>query len=228
MLIASGGDQQVDIAWVAEQRRRARPVHPLPRRPRPRGRDRGLRRYLDDTKFSVDQVRFVNLIVDELTANGVMEPARLYESPYTDHGHVDLIFPDDVEVIVDILRDVNATPSRAEPLNGRRCGDHGSSPVWWGPVAVVCRGPCRRTTDDEVQQVLRDLAVAGAEVPIPRSHRRRIGWQIVVNWPASPACSGWCECVRRDPRVGRRAHRHGCRPPRAGSALLRRRSLRRR
>jgi len=56
----------------------------------------------------VDQVRFVSLIVDELTANGIMEPARLYESPYLDHGHVDVIFPNDFEVIVDILRDVNA------------------------------------------------------------------------------------------------------------------------
>ena len=37
-----------------------------------------------------------------------MEPARLYESPYIDHGHVDVIFPDDVEVLVDTLRGVNA------------------------------------------------------------------------------------------------------------------------
>jgi type I restriction enzyme R subunit len=37
-----------------------------------------------------------------------MESARLYESPYVDHGHVDVIFPHDFEVIVDILRDVNA------------------------------------------------------------------------------------------------------------------------
>lgn len=71
--------------------------------------------YLDETRFTVDQVRFVRLIVDELTANGIMQPARLFESPYTDHGHVDVIFPDDVEVIVDILRDVNhhAMPSGA-------------------------------------------------------------------------------------------------------------------
>ena len=41
--------------------------------------------YLDGTKFTAEQIRFINLIVNELTANGVMEPARLYESPYTDH-----------------------------------------------------------------------------------------------------------------------------------------------
>ena len=64
--------------------------------------------FLDDTRFSVDQVRFVSLIVDELTADGTMEPARLYESPYVDHGHVDVIFPADFEVIVDALRGVNA------------------------------------------------------------------------------------------------------------------------
>lgn len=64
--------------------------------------------FLDESKFSVEQIRFGSLIVDELTANGVMEPARLYESPYVDRGLVDAIFPEDVDVIVDILRDVNA------------------------------------------------------------------------------------------------------------------------
>jgi type I restriction enzyme R subunit len=71
--------------------------------------------FLDGTRFSADQIRFVNLIVNELTANGAMEPARLYESPYTDsapHGP-DAVFADsEVESIVDILRTViaNATP----------------------------------------------------------------------------------------------------------------------
>ncbi|WOQ16879.1 hypothetical protein [Raineyella sp. W15-4] len=37
-----------------------------------------------------------------------MKPARLYESPYVDHGLVDAIFPEDVDVIVDILRNMNA------------------------------------------------------------------------------------------------------------------------
>ncbi len=107
MLIASGGDQQVDIAWVTE---RAGALGPFIRSLV--GLDRvaateAFAAYLDETKFSVEQVRFVSLIVDELTTNGAMEPARLFESPYTDHGHVDVIFPQDVEVIVEILRDVN-------------------------------------------------------------------------------------------------------------------------
>jgi type I restriction enzyme R subunit len=71
--------------------------------------------YLDASRFSADQIRFINLIIDELTANGVMEPARLYESPYTDHAQhgPDTVFADaDVDTIVAILNTVktNAAP----------------------------------------------------------------------------------------------------------------------
>jgi type I restriction enzyme R subunit len=34
--------------------------------------------------LSANQIEFVNLIVDHLTAHGAMEPALLYESPFTD------------------------------------------------------------------------------------------------------------------------------------------------
>lgn len=33
---------------------------------------------LDETRFTVDQIRFMNLIGDELTKNGVMDPGRLF------------------------------------------------------------------------------------------------------------------------------------------------------
>ncbi|MBA3338882.1 MAG: hypothetical protein H0T54_03895 [Geodermatophilaceae bacterium] len=54
--------------------------------------------FLADTTFTVDQIRFVNLIVEHLTDNGVMEARRLYESPFTDHAPhgPDMIFPDEV------------------------------------------------------------------------------------------------------------------------------------
>ena len=67
--------------------------------------------YLDGTKFGTDQIRFINLIVNELTANGVVEPARLYESPYVDHAPTgpDSVFPEpDVDNIVHILNTVKA------------------------------------------------------------------------------------------------------------------------
>ena len=40
--------------------------------------------YLDGSRFNANQLHFINLIVGELTNNGVMAPARLYESPFTD------------------------------------------------------------------------------------------------------------------------------------------------
>lgn len=68
--------------------------------------------YLDDTTLTVDQIRFVNLIVDELTRNGVMDPGRLFEPPYTDHAPTgpDFIFPEaDVDLIVETLRRITET-----------------------------------------------------------------------------------------------------------------------
>lgn len=62
------------------------------------------------------QVRFIGLIVNELTANGIMEPSRLFESPFTDvasTGPGALFEPADVTSIVSILNDVkgHAMPS---------------------------------------------------------------------------------------------------------------------
>ncbi len=66
-------------------------------------------RYLAGSKFSTNQIRFVNLIVEHLTANGTMEVARLYESPFTDNAPQgpDTIFTDEqVDDIVGILKEV--------------------------------------------------------------------------------------------------------------------------
>ncbi|MDB4818480.1 DEAD/DEAH box helicase family protein [Acidimicrobiales bacterium] len=38
--------------------------------------------FLDDKRYSRNQIEFVNLIIDELTSNGYVEPKRLYETPY--------------------------------------------------------------------------------------------------------------------------------------------------
>lgn len=73
--------------------------------------------FLDDSRFTLDQIRFVTLVVDELTANGVMEPGRLYESPYTDHAPTgpDYLFEDaDVEILVDTL---GVFTARARPTD---------------------------------------------------------------------------------------------------------------
>ena len=40
--------------------------------------------FLTEKTLSANQIEFVNLIVNHLTDHGVMEPALLYESPFTD------------------------------------------------------------------------------------------------------------------------------------------------
>lgn len=74
-------------------------------------------RYLDGATFNANQLHFINLIVDELTANGVVEAARLYESPYIDYaatGPESMFTEADVDNIVDILNTVRANAAPAE------------------------------------------------------------------------------------------------------------------
>ena len=56
-----------------------------------------------------NQIEFINLIVQHLTQNGVMEPARLYESPFTDISPQgpDTLFPSEkVSRIVEVLAEI--------------------------------------------------------------------------------------------------------------------------
>lgn len=72
--------------------------------------------FLDESRFSVEQIRFVGLMIDELTRNGAMEPSRLFEAPYTDHAPTgpDLLFPDpDVDRMVLIMREVTQNAAHA-------------------------------------------------------------------------------------------------------------------
>jgi len=80
------------------------------------GLDRGaakeaFARFLDDTKFSANQIEFINLIVDELANKGIIAASRFYESPFTD---ISAIGPDglftsaQVDEMVSIIDDVKA------------------------------------------------------------------------------------------------------------------------
>ncbi len=40
--------------------------------------------FLNGQRYSANQIEFVNMIIDHLTKNGIMEPERLFDSPYTD------------------------------------------------------------------------------------------------------------------------------------------------
>jgi len=51
----------------------------------------------------------VNLVIDHLTERGIMDPRRLYESPFTDfddQGVTGVFSVDDAKVLVTLLQDV--------------------------------------------------------------------------------------------------------------------------
>jgi len=66
--------------------------------------------FLDQNRYSSQQIRFVEMIIDRLTQGGVMEPGQLYEPPFTSlhYQGLDGAFGDgDAEVIVGIIEEIN-------------------------------------------------------------------------------------------------------------------------
>lgn len=62
---------------------------------------------LDEQHYNERQIRFIQMIIDELCTNGVMDPGRLFEMPYTDNaptGPTALFTPDEVKDIAGIMR----------------------------------------------------------------------------------------------------------------------------
>jgi type I restriction enzyme R subunit len=67
--------------------------------------------FLDGRVLTADQLEFLNLIIDHLTARGVMDPKLLYESPFTDfdsNGVEGVFNPTDAAVLVQTLRNLEA------------------------------------------------------------------------------------------------------------------------
>jgi len=65
--------------------------------------------FLMGTTATPNQIEFINLIVHELTQNGVMEPGRLFESPFTDlnaQGPLGVFPPAKVSQIVEVLAQI--------------------------------------------------------------------------------------------------------------------------
>lgn len=66
--------------------------------------------FLDSARYSSQQIRFVELIIDQLTANGSVDIGQLYEPPFTavHYEGPDGVFPDaQVEDLLTHLRKVN-------------------------------------------------------------------------------------------------------------------------
>jgi type I restriction enzyme R subunit len=65
--------------------------------------------FISGTAVTANQIEFINLVVDYLTENGVMEPDRLYESPFTDINPLgpEGVFPSaKVDQMVQVLAEI--------------------------------------------------------------------------------------------------------------------------
>jgi type I restriction enzyme R subunit len=65
--------------------------------------------FIEGRKLTAHQLEFVNMVIDHLTARGVMDPRLLYESPFTDIDPLGVarVFQEgDVVQLIEILRDV--------------------------------------------------------------------------------------------------------------------------
>jgi type I restriction enzyme R subunit len=65
--------------------------------------------FLDDKRYTANQIEFVSLIIDELTEIGIVEPRRFYESPFTDvspHGPDTLFEAAEVDRLIEAVVDV--------------------------------------------------------------------------------------------------------------------------
>src|SRR5262249_27372947 len=70
---------------------------------------RAFAEFLDKQTLTANQLEFLNLMIDHLTARGVMDPKLLYEAPFTDfdtHGVEGVFGPSDVIRLVQILREL--------------------------------------------------------------------------------------------------------------------------
>jgi type I restriction enzyme R subunit len=66
--------------------------------------------FLDESRYTSRQIRFVEMVIERLTRAGVMEPGQLYEPPFTSlhHEGLDGAFGDsDADAIVGVLAEIN-------------------------------------------------------------------------------------------------------------------------
>jgi len=65
--------------------------------------------FINGTTATPNQIEFINLVVQELTQTGVMEPGRLFESPFTDvnaQGPLGIFAPAKVTHLVGVLTQI--------------------------------------------------------------------------------------------------------------------------
>ncbi len=73
-----------------------------------------LSHFLSGKTLNAAQIEFVDLVVNQLTAHGVVEPRMLYESPFTDfgpHGPDASFESSEIDVLITALEDVRQRAS---------------------------------------------------------------------------------------------------------------------
>ena len=68
--------------------------------------------FLDGTTATANQIDFIGLVVSYLTARGAMEPAQMYEPPFTDNapkGPDEFFPPAQMAQLVEIINRINAS-----------------------------------------------------------------------------------------------------------------------
>jgi type I restriction enzyme R subunit len=66
--------------------------------------------FLDDKRYSKNQISFVNLIIDELSKQGIVEPGRIYEQPFSglaSQGPEQIFVEADVARLFDLIKELN-------------------------------------------------------------------------------------------------------------------------
>jgi Type I site-specific restriction-modification system, R (restriction) subunit and related helicases len=147
--------------------------------------------FLDTSRYTANQIEFVNLIIDELSTTGVIKPERFYQSPFTDvsaQGPDALFESGEVDRLLDVVGDVHR---RAESRIIRRGGtmvkdeltlrirsamvnladalrsDPGSLPLRWILPDLLACGP----------RPLRYHPTYGGRSPLPSEAR-----PLVIDW----------------------------------------------
>jgi type I restriction enzyme R subunit len=72
--------------------------------------------FLDDRSLTPVQIRFVELVIEQLTTRGVMEPGALYEAPFVNlhAGGPDALFAGKEKIITGIFEALESVqPARA-------------------------------------------------------------------------------------------------------------------
>ena len=72
--------------------------------------------FLDEKRYTANQIEFVSLLIDDLTELGVVESRRFYESPHTDlspQGPDALFEADDSSRILEVVAEVRSRAGAA-------------------------------------------------------------------------------------------------------------------